>query len=204
LKQTGLNRMRGPAKTSEQEYDGRGADALAETNAGIAVQRKSHPLGSSDAPHRAADLTTFKLIRHRWIDLFELVLDVKSYPAFVPHCRNVRLLSRKADGPTRTIIVSRMTVGLLAFEVSYANRAVGDATARRINVKAIEGPFRYLHVIWKFEPVDDEHTDVEFSVNYEGLASRVFTSMFGEIVNAFERRADQLFRRGRSGSPTAG
>jgi coenzyme Q-binding protein COQ10 len=211
LKQTGLNRMRGPAKTSEQEYDGRGADALAETNAGIAVQRKSHPLGSSDAPHRAADLTTFKLIRHRWIDLFELVLDVKSYPAFVPHCRNVRLLSRKSDGPTRTIIVSRMTVGLLAFEVSYANRAVGDATARRINVNAIEGPFRYLHVIWKFEPVDDEHTDVEFSVNYEfanpilaGLASRVFTSMFGEIVNAFERRADQLFRRGRSGSPTAG
>ena len=64
--------MRGPAKTSEQEYDGRGADALAETNAGTAVQRKSHPLGSSDAPHRAADLTTFKLIRHRWIDLFEV------------------------------------------------------------------------------------------------------------------------------------
>lgn len=157
------------------------------------------------------ELTTFKLIRHRWTDLFELVLDVKSYPAFVPHCRDVRLLSRQSDGPTRAIIVSRMTVGLLAFELSYANRTVGDAAARQINVEAIDGPLRYLHVVWKFEPTDDEHTKVEFSVSYEfanpilaGVASRVFTAMFGEILNAFEQRADLLCGRQRCGSPTAG
>jgi len=95
-----------------------------------------------------------------------------------------------------------MTVGLALFEVSYANRTVGDAVGRRIEVESIDGPLRYLRVIWQFEPTDDEHTKVEFSVSYEfdnpllaGLASRIFASMFGEIMTAFERRARQLCKR---------
>lgn len=165
----------------------------------------------SSEPTPVADVTTLKFIPHRWTNLFELVLDVKSYPVFVPHCRSVRVLSRKSDGPTKAIILSRMTVGLSLFEVSYANRTVGDAITRRIEVEAVDGPLRYLQVIWKFEPLDDEHTNVKFSVSYEfanpilaGLASRIFASMFGEIVNAFEQRADQLFGCGRNWSSTAG
>jgi len=40
-----------------------------------------------------------KLVGYPWSDLFNLVLDVKSYPEFVPHCREVRLLSRKMEEP---------------------------------------------------------------------------------------------------------
>jgi ribosome-associated toxin RatA of RatAB toxin-antitoxin module len=38
-----------------------------------------------------------KLVGYPWSDLFNLVLDVKSYREFVPHCREVRLLSRKME-----------------------------------------------------------------------------------------------------------
>lgn len=146
------------------------------------------------------DVQMVKRLRHRWEDLFKLILDVEGYPVFVPHCRDVRLISRKSDESARTIIVSRMTVGLSALQVSYANRTVGDFGERQIGVASIDGPLRYLRVLWKFNPVDDDCTIVEFTASYEfdnpilaALASRVFGSMFSEIVDAFARRADHLF-----------
>jgi coenzyme Q-binding protein COQ10 len=141
-------------------------------------------------------IQTTKLVGYPWSRLFNLVLDVKSYPEFVPHCREVKLLSRKMVEPDITVIVSRMTVGYLAFEAGYTNRTTGDPTGRRINVEALTGPLRYLRAVWSFEPRDEDHTQVCFSVDYEfsnpvlaALASRVFAAMFGEILNAFERRA---------------
>jgi ribosome-associated toxin RatA of RatAB toxin-antitoxin module len=100
-----------------------------------------------------------------------------------------------------TIIVSRMTVGLLAFEVGYSNRTTGDLFGRRISVEALDGPTRYLNACWRFEPRDEGHTRVHFCVSYEFrnplvavVASRVFTAMFAEIIDAFERRAAKLSR----------
>jgi coenzyme Q-binding protein COQ10 len=146
---------------------------------------------------------TTKLVGCSWSDLFNLVLDVKSYPEFVPHCRAVRLLSRKTEEPGVTIVVSRMTVGLSVFEVGYANRTTADAIGRRISVEALDGPLRYLSAVWSFEPRDENHTQVHFSVNYEfsnpmlaAVASRIFGAMFSEILDAFERRAARLFPRG--------
>jgi coenzyme Q-binding protein COQ10 len=150
-------------------------------------------------------LQTSKLVGHPWSDLFNLVLDVTSYPEFMPHCREVRILSRTAQDPEMTIIISRMTVGFSVFEVGYANRTTGDAIARRIDVEALDGPLRYLRAQWRFEPRGEAQTELRFSVDYEfsnpllgGVASRVFAAMFGKILNAFEQRAARLFGSGRA------
>jgi coenzyme Q-binding protein COQ10 len=164
------------------------------------------PSRPAAAAHRAAssghDVKIVRHIHHRWVDLFNLVLDVERYPAFVPHCSEIKLYSRKVVDASRTIIVSRMSVGLSALEVSYANRTVGDLAARRIDVEAIDGPLRHLHVVWTFEPDGDDWSRVGVCVDYAfgstilaALASRAFEAMFGEIVDAFERRADRLFGR---------
>ncbi len=152
--------------------------------------------GSSTMP----GTSTTRLLGYRWSELFDLVLDVKSYPEFVPHCRAVRMVSREVQEPGRTVIVSRMTVGFLRFEIDYANRTTGDEIGHRISVEAIDGPIRYLRVGWNFEPVGEDHTKLHFSVNYEFnnpvlrvVASQAFNAMFGQILNAFERRAACLF-----------
>ena len=146
-----------------------------------------------------ARVETSKLVVYPWLDLFSLVLDLKSYPQFVPHCRDVRLLSRRADEQTDTI-VSRMTVGFAAFEVGYANRTTADLAGRQIHVEALDGPLRHLRARWSFEPRGEDRTLLRFSVDYEfsnpllaAVASRAFAAMFGDIVGAFERRAAQLF-----------
>jgi coenzyme Q-binding protein COQ10 len=148
----------------------------------------------------APGVAAVRRIRHRWTDLFDLVLDLERYPAFVPHCRAVKVFSRKAAGAGRTVIDSRMSVGLSALEVSYANRTVGDVAARRIEVDALDGPLSRLHVVWAFEPDGEDWTEVTFSVDYAfssallaAVASRVFDAMFADILGAFERRADRLF-----------
>ncbi len=157
------------------------------------------------------NVTIGKRIRHRWTDLFKLVAELESYPGFVPCCQRVKVFSRKADGPDKTVIVSRMTVGLSALQVSYANRTVADRAAREIRVDAIDGPLRHLRVVWKFNPDGEEWTDIAFTVNYEfsspilgAVASRVFDSMFRDIVDAFERRADQVFGRAERQTRTSG
>lgn len=153
----------------------------------------------------APDVAVVRRIHHRWTDLFDLVLDPERYPAFVPHCRAVKVYSRTAGEGGRTVIVSRMTVGVAAFDVSYANRTTGDAAARRIEVAALDGPLTHLHVVWTFEPEGEDWTRVGFCVDYgfdspilAAVASRAFDAMFAEILGAFERRADRLC--GRAGS----
>ena len=153
-------------------------------------------------PHQRRDAAVVRRIRHRWTDLFDLVLDLERYPDFVPHCRAVQVHSRAAGEGGRTVIVSRMTVGVAGFDASYTNRTVGDPAARRIEVVALDGPLRRLNVAWTFESDGEAWTRVGFSVDYafesailSVLASRAFDAMFGEILAAFDRRADRLFGR---------
>ena len=145
-------------------------------------------------------IQTTKLVGYPWPDLFNIVLDVRSYPEFVPHCHAVKVLSQRVLEPGVTILVSRMTVGFSAFEVSYANRTTADTVGRQISIEALDGPLRFLDAVWRFAPRDEDHTQLHFSVDYEfknpvlaAVASRVFNAMFGEILNAFEQRAAQLF-----------
>ena len=57
-----------------------------------------------------ANIEMRKRLRHHWADLFKLVAELERYPEFVPCCQRTRVLSRTANGPDRTVIVSRMTV----------------------------------------------------------------------------------------------
>jgi coenzyme Q-binding protein COQ10 len=143
-----------------------------------------------------------KRLHHHWVDLFQLVAELERYPEFVPCCQRTKVLLRKADGPDKTVIVSRMTVGVSALHVSYANRTTANLPERQIKVQAVDGPLRRLDVTWTFNPDGDTATDVAFSVSYEFsspmlgiLASGMFDTMFRQIMDAFEKRADQLFRR---------
>ena len=157
-------------------------------------------------PHVAAT----KQLDYRWTELFGLVLNLEDYPSFVPHCRAVKIIRRSLDTTGRTVIVSRMSVGVSALQVSYVNRTIGDPVARRIDVQALDGPFRRLAVVWRFEPLEERRTRVDFAVDYEfdnlvlaAVASGLLDSMFNAIMNSFEQRAKRLLalRRRRENSP---
>ena len=162
----------------------------------------SRPGMAAPDPGARREVAVARRISHRWNDLFDIVLDLERYPAFVPHCRAVKVLSRSVDDRDRCIVVSRMTVGLSGWEVGYANRTIGDRAARRIEVAALDGPLSHLRVVWTFKPEGDDATWVEFVADY-GFSSRVFSALAAgvfdatctDIVGAFERHADRLLGR---------
>ena len=105
-------------------------------------------------------------------------------------------------GDGRADILMRSDWPVAALRVSYSNRTHGDFARRVITVEAIDGPFRLLRVVWRFTPRADHRTRIDFSADFEfsslvlaAVASRFLDSMFGEMVDAFERRADHLFGR---------
>ncbi len=72
----------------------------------------------------------------------------------------------------------------------------------QILVEYLEGPFSHLENRWTFHPLDEHSCEIEFFISYEfrsrmlGLMmGAMFDVAFRRFVAAFERRADEVYRR---------
>jgi coenzyme Q-binding protein COQ10 len=126
--------------------------------------------------------------------VFELVADVASYDEFLPWVVAVRVRSS-----SETETVADLVVGFSAFKERFTSRVVKDRPDK-ICVDYIEGPLKYLHNEWVFEPADDGGTNVHFSVDFafrsrlfESLAGQMFDRALRRMTSAFERRAAVLY-----------
>lgn len=144
---------------------------------------------------------TVRRVNHPPEQMFALVADVESYPAFVPMCEALTVRSRKErDGVT--VLVADMTVGYKAICETFTSQVVLKPAERTIDVRYIDGPFRFLQNCWRFDPVGEGQTDVHFFIEYEfksrmlgALMGAMFDRAFRMFAEAFERRADQVYGR---------
>lgn len=139
-------------------------------------------------------------VRHSAQQMFALIADVERYPEFVPRCTGMRVLGREKENG-REIVFARMTVAAGPVKESFTNRIVLDHAALTISVRATDGPFKRMENDWAFEPLGPSSCRVRFSIAYEfrSLALRlllgaVSDAAFGHYVEAFERRADAIYR----------
>ena len=83
--------------------------------------------------------------------MFALVADIEKYPQFLPLCTGLTVRSRKErDG--RTLLVADMSVGYKAIRETFTTQVFLKPDERIIDVKYIDGPFRYLENHWRFDP----------------------------------------------------
>jgi coenzyme Q-binding protein COQ10 len=136
--------------------------------------------------------------------VFELVADVASYDEFLPWVVAVRVRSS-----SETETVADLVVGFSAFKERFTSRVVKDRPDK-ICVDYIEGPLKYLHNEWVFEPADDGGTNVHFSVDFafrsrlfESLAGQMFDRALRRMTSAFERRAASLYGINNSSAQSA-
>lgn len=141
---------------------------------------------------------TTRRVGHSAEQMFSLVADVEKYPEFLPLCEALAVRSRKErDG--QTVLVADMTVGYKAIRETFASQVHLKPAERGIDVKYLDGPFRYLTNTWRFEPVDDGCV-VHFFIDYE-FKSRILGAVMGTMFDrafrmfsdAFEKRADALY-----------
>ena len=136
--------------------------------------------------------------------LFDLVADVARYDEFLPWVVAVRV---RSSSPTETI--ADLVVGFNAFKERFTSR-VQKVRPTRICVDYVEGPLKFLHNEWRFEPAADGGTDVFFSVDFafrsrifEALAGQMFDRALRRMTNAFEQRAAALYGISKSSAHSA-
>jgi coenzyme Q-binding protein COQ10 len=139
-------------------------------------------------------------VRHRSEQMFDLVADVERYPEFVPLCTGLRVRSRRADTQGRETLLAEMSVGYKMIREKFTSRVLLDKTRRRVVVEYIDGPFSHMENIWTFRD-DPEGSRVVFFIDYEfrsrtlgALMGSMFDAAFRKFAQAFEERADELYR----------
>jgi coenzyme Q-binding protein COQ10 len=146
--------------------------------------------------------STKRRVRHAATDMFDLVADVDKYPQFVPFCRSMRVRKRGEDARGRPTIVCEMTIAYKMIHETFTTLVTLDRTEREIIVDYLRGPFRKLENRWRFRPLAERMCEVEFYLLYEFqsrtlgmLMGAMFEAVFRRFADAFERRADEIYRR---------
>ena len=131
--------------------------------------------------------------------MFDLVADIERYPEFVPLCQSLNTRSSRHKAG-REILLADMTAGYKSIRETFTCQVLADSQALKIDVKYIEGPFKHLHNAWGFEARGKDNCCVHFHLDYElrskmlaMAAGAVFDMAFGRFVDAFEKRANQIY-----------
>lgn len=126
--------------------------------------------------------------------LFDLVADVRRYAEFLPWVVAVRV---RSDSETET--VADLVVGFKALKETFTSRVI-KARPRTIEVDYVDGPLKYLHNSWRFEPDGEGGTRIHFSVDFafknrmfELLAGQMFDRALRKMIGAFCDRAHALY-----------
>ena len=135
--------------------------------------------------------------------MFELVADVARYDEFLPWVVAVRV---RSSSETETI--ADLVIGFNAFKERFTSKVVKEKP-RKICVDYIEGPLKFLHNEWDFEPASGG-TNVHFSVDFafknrifESLAGQMFDRALRRMTGAFEQRAAALYGISKSSAQSA-
>ena len=141
---------------------------------------------------------THRPVKHSAEQMYALVADVEKYPQFLPLCEALTVRSSKErDG--KTLLIADMTVGYKAIRETFSTQVLLNPAELAIDVKYIEGPFKYLDNRWRFKPAADGSV-VDFFIDYEfksmilgALMGSMFDRAFRMFAGAFEARAEHVY-----------
>ena len=126
--------------------------------------------------------------------LYAIVIDVESYPDFLPWCLSSRIVEKIDENN----FDAELKVGYKAIDEKYISRIEAEFE-RRISSKAISGPFKFLNNSWSFKNIDKKNCKVDFMVEYQfksffldKIMGGLFKKATMKMLEAFEERARNL------------
>jgi len=138
------------------------------------------------------------LVMHPAMDMYRLVRDVPSYPAFLKWCIYAEV---HEQSDTHQLASLGVSVGGVRQRFTTRNEL---EPGKRLGMRLVEGPFRSLSGEWRFQPLGETGSRVSLRLDFNfapGLISAAFQAGFRKIadhmVQEFCRRADDLKAAGR-------
>ena len=130
-------------------------------------------------------------------EMFALVTDVPSYPQFLPWCDHSRVLEQGDSS-----MLAEVGIAFAGIKQTFTTRNQ-HVPGRRVDLKLVSGPFSNLDGSWTFTPVGDGtqracKVDLELRYGFQNLAlsalvGPVFDRIAGSLVDAFVKRAEQVY-----------
>ena len=122
------------------------------------------------------------------------MVDIESYPRFLPWCEGSRVLSRDDDEVRASI---DFAVGSVTKSFTTRNR---HQVNKMIEMHLVDGPFSRLDGCWRFDPLGDEGCKISLFLEYD-FSSRmlsvvvgsVFSHIANTLVDAFQQRAVEVY-----------
>ena len=130
-------------------------------------------------------------------EMYALVVDVSAYPKFLPWCDHASVALQHDDGMTAEIGIAFGGV-----RQTFTTRNT-QTPGRAVAMQLVNGPFSRLDGQWRFIPLGDgtqRACRVELDLNYGfdniplgRLVGPVFDRIAGSLVDAFVKRAEQVY-----------
>ena len=131
-------------------------------------------------------------------EMFALVTDVEHYPEFLPWCDQTKVLERDENG-----MLAEIGIALAGIHQKFTTRNE-HVPGRKVDLKLVSGPFSNLEGHWTFTPVGDAgeracKVDLELQYGFQNMAlaalvGPVFDRIAGSLVDAFVKRAEQVYK----------
>jgi len=128
-------------------------------------------------------------------EMYALVNDFESYPAFLPWCERAWVVEQAAD-----VLRAGLAVRKGAVHYTFTTDNLGTPPSS-IQVSLADGPFRRLAGVWKFADSAlgtkvSLHLEFEFESRLVGAAlAPLFKLMTSSIVASFRKRAESVYGR---------
>lgn len=126
--------------------------------------------------------------------LYKLVADVKRYPEFLPWCAEAHVHKETPEE-----MLADLTIGYSFFSETFTSH-VYLKPHESIDVECVKGPFDKMVNHWKFYPLNDHETEVEFSIDYQFknplfqmAMDKIYDTAFMKMTEAFEERAVEIY-----------
>jgi ribosome-associated toxin RatA of RatAB toxin-antitoxin module len=133
-------------------------------------------------------------------EMYTLVTAIEDYPRFLPWCEKVDILQREASGRT-----ARLHLAYAGVRHAFTTRNT-DTPDQAVHIGLVDGPFSLLDGTWRFQPLqqpseaESKACKIDFELRYafsngalEALISPVFDRIANTFVDAFVRRAEQVY-----------
>ena len=140
-----------------------------------------------------------RLIECNKEQLVDLVLDIESYPKFIPYCLDAKIYEKKEE-KNLILIIADLTIGKGPFKATYKSDVRFNKDADTILVTNIDGPLKHLDNKWVFHEKDNS-TEISFYIDFEIenkflniVMDKSFQYGLDKIADSFQKRANDLFK----------
>jgi len=140
-----------------------------------------------------------RLIECNKEQLVDLVLDIESYPKFIPYCLGAKIYEKKEEN-NLILIIADLTIGKGPFMATYKSDVRFNKDTDTILVTNIDGPLKHLDNKWVFHEKDSS-TEISFDIDFEIenrflniVMDKSFQYGLNKIADSFQKRANDLFK----------